>query len=107
MSKFSPEEIKQINFSLNTIEFHYAFRNLIYQKVIHNIKDNQDYIKIYYVVFFPHNPGNYSWGYREPDTSSQPIIIKRFSINNLLVKKEKNIKVMNLTMNIMKMKKKI
>ena len=45
LSKFSSKEIKQINFSLNTIEYHYEFRHLIYHKVIHNIKDNKDYIK--------------------------------------------------------------
>ena len=91
LSKFSPKEIKQINFSLNTIEYHYEFRHLIYHKVIHNIKDNKDYIKIYYVVFYPHNPNGNS-GYRIPlDTSPQPLIIKIFTINNLLVKKEKKI----------------
>ena len=92
LSKFSPEEIKQINFSLNTIEYHYDFRHLIYHKVIHNIKDNKDYIKVCYVVFYPHDPSGCSGGSSSPDTGSQPIIIKRFTINNLLVKKEKKYK---------------
>ena len=92
MSKFSPEEIKQINFSLNTIEYKYDFRYLIYHKVIHNIKNNKDYIKIYYVEFYPHNP-NRGASYGIPlDTSPQPIIIKKLKINNLLVKKEKKVK---------------
>ena len=88
MSKFSPEDIKQINFSLNTIEYHYDYRHLIYHKVIHNIKDNKDYIKIYYVVYYPHNPSGDQGGISAIDSGSpQPIIIKKFTINDLLVKK--------------------
>ena len=89
LSKFSLEEIKQINFSLNTIEYYYDSRHLIYQKVIHNIKDNKDYIKVYYLVFYPHNPSGDSGGISSNDSGPQPIIIKRFTINNLLVKNEK------------------
>ena len=92
LSIFSPEEIKQINFSLNTIEYDYDFRHLIYQKVIHNIKNNKDYIKVYYIVFYPHDPSGSSGGSSSPYNSPQPIIIKRFTINNLLVKKEKKYK---------------
>ena len=104
MSKFSPKDIKQINFSLNTIEYHYDYRHLIYHKVIHNIKDNKDYIKIYYVVYYPHNPSGDQGGISAIDSGSpQPIIIKKFTINDLLVKK---IMLMNMVMNIMKMKKK-
>ena len=104
LSKFSPEDIKQINFSLNTIEYHYDYRHLIYHKVIHNIKDNKDYIKIYYVVYYPHNPSGDQGGISAIDSGSpQPIIIKKFTINDLLVKK---IMLMNMVMNIMKMKKK-
>ena len=92
LCNFSDEEIKQINFSLNTIEYKYDFRYLIYHKVIHNIKNNKDYIKIYYVEFYPHNP-NRGASYGIPlDTSPQPIIIKKLKINNLLVKKEKKVK---------------
>ena len=87
LSIFSPDEIKQINFSLNTIEYDYQFRHLIYHKVIHNIKDNKDYIKIYYVVFYPH--ASCSCSGSSPGSGPQPIIIKRFTINNLLVKKRK------------------
>ena len=104
LSIFSPDEIKQINFSLNTIEYDYQFRHLIYHKVIHNIKDNKDYIKIYYVVFYPH--ASCSCSGSSPGSGPQPIIIKRFTINNLLVKKEKNIMMdMEIKMKkIMKMK---
>ena len=105
MSKFSPEEIKQINFSLNTIEYYYDSRHLIYQKVIHNIKDNKDYIKIYYLVFYPHNPSGDSGGISSNDSGPQPIIIKRFTINNLLVKNEKKNIIMKKKK--MKMKKKM
>ena len=89
LSKFSPEEIKQINNSLNKIEFHYSFRHLIYQKVIHNIKDNKDYIKAYFIVFYPHEEGSSMGNASPPIKNKQPIIVKKFTINNLLVKKEK------------------
>ena len=90
LSKFSPEEIKQINFSLNTIEYYYDQRHLIYHKVIHNIKDKKDYIKIYYVVFYPHIPSDDRINTEDsPCTSQEPIIINRFTINNLLINKKK------------------
>ena len=89
LSKFSPEEIKQINDSLNKIEFHYGFRHLIYQKVIHNIRDNKDYIKVYYIVFYPHYEGSCDGTETYPVSREQPIIVQKFTINNLLVKKEK------------------
>ena len=74
---------------MNTIEYQYDFRHLIYHKVIHNIKDNKDYIRIYYVVFYPHDPSGCSGSGSSPDSGPQPIIIKKFKINNLLVKKAK------------------
>ena len=89
LSKFSQDEIKQINESLNKIEYHYDFRHLIYQKVIHNIKDKKDYIKAYFLVFYPHPSGCASGSQTPPCKSKQPILVKRFTINNLLVRKEK------------------
>ena len=89
LSKFSQDEIKQINESLNKIEYNYNFRHLIYQKVIHNIKDKKDYIKAYFLVFYPHQSGSSHGNASPPCKSKQPILVKRFTINNLLVKKEK------------------
>lgn len=89
LSNFSKEEINQINISLNTIEYHYGFRHLIYQKVVHNIKeDNRDYIKIYDIVFYPH-PSDSCSQCLFPSEQTQAVIIKRFKINNLLVPKKK------------------
>ena len=82
LSNFSKEEINQINISLNTIEYHYGFRHLIYQKVVHNIKeDNRDYIKIYDIVFYPH-PSDSCSQCLFPSEQTQAVIIKRFKINN-------------------------
>lgn len=52
LSLFSDEEIEQINFSFNQMELGER-ENLIYHKVIHNIKNAKDYIKYYAVVFRP------------------------------------------------------
>ena len=87
LSKFNAEEIKQINNSLNKIKYEYDSRHLIYQKVIHNIKDKKDYIKAYFIVFYPHTDSSGSYG--GPSTCEQPIIVKKFTINNLLVKNQK------------------
>ena len=86
LSKFTPDEIDQINNSLNTMEIHYGFVNLIYQKVIHNIKNKKNHTTIYDIVFSPNN-NNFmiNSGYE----SDKPLIIKQFKINNKIVKKEK------------------
>ena len=89
LSNFSAEEIKQINISLNKIIYHYDFRHLIYQKVVHNIKeDGKDYIKIYDIVYYPHPPGSSSGVEGPPIKSPQTVIVKRFKVNNLLVPKK-------------------
>ena len=87
LSPFSNEEIKKINNCLNNMEMNYQTTNLIYQKVIHNIKDNKNYTKIYDIVFYPHISDH--TGGPSSERSPQPIIVKKFKINNLLVKKEK------------------
>ena len=92
LSCFDAEDIKQINFSLNTIEYHYNFRHLIFHKVYHLIRDDRDRIRVYYLVFYPHDPSGCSGGSSSPFTGPQPIIITKFQINNLLVKKEKKYK---------------
>jgi hypothetical protein len=86
LSKFTPDEIDQINNSLNTMEIDYSFDNLIYQKVIHNIKNKKNYTTVYDIVLSPNNGGfNSNSGYE----SDKPLIIKQFKINNKIVKKEK------------------
>ena len=87
LSKFTPDEIAQINNSLNTMEFNHNFVNLIYQKVIHNIKNNKDYTTVYDIVFFPHD--GLSQTNTFPSEYDRPLIVKQFKINNNIVKKEK------------------
>jgi len=84
LSKFSSEEIKQINFSLNEMEIRVGWDNLIYHKAIHNIKNNKNYIKLYYVIFSPILTGKFGEG-AEGRHCREPIIIKKFTINNTLL----------------------
>ena len=85
LSIFSEDEKKQINFSLNTMGIEYLRENLIYQKVIHKLVGNKDTIKIYYIVFFPHMDSRESSSSDEEE-GTQKVIIKKFKINNILVK---------------------
>ena len=87
LSKFSDDEIEQINFSLNEMKIGYNDKNLIYQKAIHNIKNNKDYMKIYCLVFFPNLSSGSGHSYTE-DESIKPIIINRIRVNNILVKRK-------------------
>ena len=86
LSVFSHDEIQQINNAFNTIKFTYERISLVYQKVIHNIKDKKDYTKIYDIVFYPHNkePGE-GWNMIK---LPQAIIINKFKINNHEVEKK-------------------
>ena len=86
LSIFSGDEIKQINKSLNMFKYGYYSTSLVYQKVIHDIKDKKDSIKIYDIVFnhrlgSPHVAKLFS-------KSKQPIIIKQFKINNVVIEKK-------------------
>lgn len=100
LSKFSSDEIKQINFSLDKIKFYPSKKYLLYHKIIHNIKDNKDNMKMYYLIFYPHFIGSSSTGEEGEGAEgeggegdgpiSYPIIIKEFKINNMLVKKYEN-----------------
>lgn len=112
LSKFSSDEIKQINFSLNKIKFDPWNKYLLYHKIIHNIKDGKDNMKMYYFIFYPHIIGINSKkgevhigssrgeggvdGVEEGgeeggiDKNSYPIIINEYKINDILVKKYKN-----------------
>ena len=85
LSIFSGDEIKQINQSLNMMKCHWHSLNLVYQKVIHDIKDKKDSIKIYDIVFNRHIGGYYVI-FETKD--KQPIIINQFKINNEVIKKK-------------------
>ena len=87
LSKFTPDEIAQINNSLNTMEFHHNMVNLIYQKVIHNIKNKKNQTTIYDIVFYPNNGLSRTNSYEYEE--DRPLIIKQFKINNNTLKKEK------------------
>ena len=86
LSKFSNEEIEQINFSLNEMEIEFGTDNLIYHKIIHNIKNRKDFIKMYYIVFFPYLGRSFHDASEDDFDEELPIIIKKFTINNKLVK---------------------
>ena len=82
LSVFSKEEINQINFSLNEMDIKYEKDNLIYHKVIHDIKNNKDLIKLYYIIFHPHITPIRSKRSNSFE-NEQSVIIKDFRINNL------------------------
>ena len=86
LSKFSEEEIKQINFSLNTMNIKFGEDNLIYHKAVHNIKNKKNFMKLYYVVFTPKSDEKVGVESSDEDEEQKPIIIKKFTINNILVK---------------------
>ena len=86
LSKFSEEEIKQINFSLNTMNIKFGEDNLIYHKAVHNIKNEKNFMKLYYVVFTPKSDEKVGVESSDEDEEQKPIIIKKFTINNILVK---------------------
>ena len=98
LSKFSSDEIKLINFSLDKIKFYPGKKYLLYHKIIHNIKDDKDNMKMYYFIFYPRIIGSRSSeeaegadeGEGEEGQYSYPIIINECKINDMLVKKYKN-----------------
>ena len=85
LSKFSADEINQINTSLNLIKYSTA-KHLVYQKVIHHVENNHDKILIYDIIVYPHNTDN-PGGYLEIK-SPQPIVINQLKINNVVIKKK-------------------
>ena len=58
-SKFSTDEIKQINNSLKNMFIKPYDKNIIYEKITHNLKDNKDYAKGYILIFYPSFEKNY------------------------------------------------
>lgn len=61
LSKFTAEDIKQINFSLNEMPIEYDKNNVVYLKSIHQLTGKgKDNIKLYYVIFYPHLSGSYA-----------------------------------------------
>ena len=87
LSSFSDKEIEQINLSFNQMEFDDT-AHLIYHKVIHNIKNNKDYIKYYGIVFRPYIYFNRGAAGTDYYGGVEPIIVKKFKINDKLVKNE-------------------
>ena len=104
LSKFSNDEIKQIKNSLNRMDFKMGTKELIHHKIIHNIKDKQDFIKMYYLFFNPHIIGKKNIGFSAGEEGEEageggdeydneikyPIIINEIKINDKLVKKYEN-----------------
>jgi hypothetical protein len=84
LSPFSEEEIKLMNFALSEMSIDSLHENMIFHKALHNITDSKDYIKIYYVVFYPCPNGNE--GGQGQGGGEEPIIIVKFKINDILLK---------------------
>ena len=57
--KFSTDEIKQINKSLNNMFIKPYEKNIIYEKMTHNLKNNKDCVKGYILIFYPSFDKNY------------------------------------------------
>ena len=57
--KFSPDEIKQINNTLKSMNIKPLEKNLIYEKMIHNLNENKDYVKGFLLIFQPSFDKNY------------------------------------------------
>ena len=94
LNEFSDKDIDKINFTLNKGNWLLEDVNLIFHKVIHNIKNNKDNIKFYCVVFCPtmiplDSAGAYSEGYFGKD-HQEPIIIKEFKIDESILDKYDN-----------------
>ena len=51
--KFSEDEIKEINKSLNNMFIRPYEKNIIYEKMIHNLTNNKDCVKGYILIFYP------------------------------------------------------
>ena len=86
---FSDKDIELINFTLNLRKWKFGCDNFIYLKTIHNIKNNKNYIKLYYVVFSPTLYGKDGMGVEHyfGEDGQELIIIKEFKINGIKVKK--------------------
>ena len=57
--KFTEDEIKSINNSLNNMIIKPYERNIIYEKMVHNLNDNKDIVKGCILIFYPSFEKNY------------------------------------------------
>lgn len=56
---FSEDEIKKINSSLQKMDIKPYEKNIIYEKMTHNLKNNKDYVKGNILIFYPSFEKNY------------------------------------------------
>ena len=88
LSKFSADEINQINTSLNLIKYHRG-KNLVYTKVIHRFEEF-DKILIYNIIVYPLNTDSFGdYGSFLFINQPQSIVINQLKINNVVVEKTK------------------
>ena len=57
--KFNEDEIKQINKALNNMDIKPFEKNIIYEKMIHNLEKNTDFVKGSILIFQPSFKQNY------------------------------------------------
>jgi hypothetical protein len=92
-SKFTSDEIKQINNSLKTMNIKPLQRNLIYEKMIHNLDNNKDIVKGFLLIFQPSFEKTFFDMCEGIDTSPDCVdfIIKELKVNDVLLVNIKNL----------------
>ena len=92
-SKFTSEEIDQIIFSLNTVLDNRYGQILIYQKIIHKLENNRDFITGYYIILNHSNDYAMTLGRGRSCESGLRIIINELKINDILINKKEVIDI--------------
>lgn len=85
--KFSSDEIKQINNSLNEMYIKPFEKNIIYEKITHNLKENKDYIKGFILIFNPSFKKNFFYLCEGVDKTPDNVdfIVKELKVNDELL----------------------
>ena len=92
--KFNEDEIKQINNSLNNMDIKPFEKNIIYEKMIHNLEKNTDFVKGSIIIFQPSFGQNYFELCEGIDKSPENV---DFLVNELKVNDELLINVKKLS----------
>ena len=92
--KFNEDEIKQINNSLNNMDIKPFEKNIIYEKMIHNLEKNTDFVKGSIIIFQPSFEQNYFELCEGIDKSPENV---DFLVNELKVNDELLINVKKLS----------
>lgn len=92
-SKFTSDEIKQINNSLKSMNIKPLQRNLIYEKMIHNLENNKDTVKGCFLIFQPSFEKTFFDMCEGIDTTPDCVdfVIKELKVNDELLINIKNL----------------